>query len=509
MDIKQQFRQLKGKEKIQLLSGKNSWETLDIQRIELKSVKMSDGPFGLRVKRADAVSINDSHPATTLPAPVLLACSFDRELLYRAGELLGNECRDQGVSLVLAPGVNIKRSPLCGRNFEYYSEDPHLSSHLAAAFIRGIQSRGVGACIKHFAVNNQEKNRMSVDVKVSKRALFELYLKSFEYAVKSAKPWAVMCAYNSVNGSPCSQNSFLLDEVLRKRWGYEGLTVSDWGAVYDRVKAVNAGLDLEMPSSNGFFDKAVRRAKLFGTLSRKKLNNSVKNVLKLAKKAQEGLENEYTCNYEQHYLEVRRMAAESIVLLKNDSEILPLQANEKIAVIGQFAKEPRFQGNGSSHTNPYKSDNFVEELTLLMSEENVAYAQGYSIGSRESISELEDKAVKLALNSQKVVYFMGLPDYLESESFDRKDMKLPENQLSLLKKLTAANKNIIVVLVNGSPVELSDLLECKGIVESYLGGEASGGAAADILFGIVNPSGRLAETLPEFAENNPRSEERV
>ncbi|MBQ2712411.1 MAG: glycoside hydrolase family 3 C-terminal domain-containing protein [Clostridia bacterium] len=527
-------------EKISLLSGKDSWQTKAVDRVGMPSVKMCDGPLGLRNQNSGD-PIYQSVPATALPSPALLACSFDTEVLKEAGKLLGGEARDQGVDMVLAPAVNIKRSPLCGRNFEYYSEDPVLSSHLAAAFIEGVQSQGVGSCIKHFAVNNQEDRRLSYQVKISERALHEIYLKSFRKAIVDAKPWAVMAAYNGVNGSFCTQNEYLLTEVLRKRWGYNGTVISDWGAIYDRKAALIAGCDLEMPSTFGMSDKYAKAAPA------KYINTSAARIVALAERAQKGKSNNFSCDYEANYQTARRLAGESIVLLKNDGHILPLHGSERIGVIGPFANDPRFLGGGSSHVIAYKKDTALEEIRSLLGIEkdallsgvpmlaeaqapqstealealadeesiveaevdsafeqgNLLYAPGYLANRDRNMTKLIAEAESVAAKVDKVVYFMGLPESWETEGKDRTHLRLPDNQIFLLKKLSAINPNIVVVITSGGVVDLSFDDCCKGLIFAYLAGEAGGGATADVLFGVANPSGRLSETVPHCIENTP------
>lgn len=492
-------------EKASLLSGENFWFTKKSPRLDIEQIMVSDGPHGLRQmdisENKDNPDFNDSIKAVCFPTASSLACSFDRNLLKKLGKALGYECQAQGVSVILGPGTNIKRSPLCGRNFEYFSEDPYLATELATAHINGVQSRGVGTSLKHFAMNNQEKRRMSVSSEVDERTMREIYLAAFEGAVKNAKPWTVMCSYNRINGIHASQNKWLLTDVLRNEWGYNGLVMSDWGAVDDRVLGVKAGLDLEMPASMGKNDKRIVEAVLLGKLSIDDVNKACKNVLELVKKSSENKIDGIKWDKEKDHELARKIESECMVLLKNEDNILPISKDENVAFIGKFAKVPRYQGGGSSHINSFKVESaldYAKEKGLT-----VTYAQGYITEEDKTDKKLVDEAVKLAKKSDVAVLFLGLTDIIESEGYDRNDMKMPNCQIELLKAVKEANENIVVVLHNGSPVEMDWLEDTKALLEAYLGGQAVGGAEVEILFGDKCPSGKLAETFPERLEDNP------
>ena len=505
MNIKELIKEMTIEEKASLCSGLNFWNTKSIERLNIPSIMMTDGPHGLR-KQADAadhLGLNKSIESTCFPTASALACSWNRDLVNDLGVALGKECQSEDVSIILGPGVNIKRSPLCGRNFEYYSEDPYLSSQLAKHQIQGTQSQGVGTSIKHFAANNQEERRMIIDTIVDERTLREIYLASFETAIKEANPWTVMCAYNKLDGEFCSENHKLLTEILRDEWGYEGVVVSDWGAVVDRDKALHAGLELQMPADEGRGDAIIVEAIKNGTLSEDVLDRSVERLLTLTFKAIENKKDNTTFSKEDHHELARKIAGECIVLLKNEGNILPLAKTEKIAVIGDLAKKTRYQGGGSSHINPTKIDNAYEEIVNLVGQENVLYSRGYDLNIDDINEELVNEAKELASKADKVVLFIGLPERYESEGFDRTHLNMPINQESIVKELQSINENIIVVLSNGSPIEIPFINDIKGLVEGYLTGQASGKAVADILYGEVNPSGKLAETFPLKLSHNP------
>ena len=493
--------QLTLEEKASLCSGLDFWRTQPVERLGVPSVMVSDGPHGLRKQAgvSDQLGVSPSIPATCFPTGAGLASSWDRGLMEEVGRALGEEAQTERIAVLLGPGANIKRSPLCGRNFEYFSEDPFLSSQIAKHYILGLQSQGVGASIKHFAANNQEYKRMNVDTLVDERTLREIYFASFETAIREAKPWTVMCAYNKLNGAYCADNYRLLTEVLRDEWGYEGLVVSDWGAEDDRIEGIKAGMDLEMPGNGGRNDRKIVEAVNNGSLDEKDLDKVVTRVLELVLK---GVENTKEMTYDQteHDVLARKVASECMVLLKNDHKILPLNKSTKVAVVGILAKNPRYQGGGSSHINPTFLHNALEEMEKMG---EVRYAQGYDIHSDEPDEVLEAEAVKLALDNEVVVIFAGLPDRYESEGYDRKHMQMPNNQVCLIEALSKVNKNIVVVLSNGSPIEMPWLNNVKAVLEGYLGGQAGGAAAADLLYGKVNPSGKLAETFPIKLKDNP------
>lgn len=482
-------------EKASLCSGADFWHTKQIEGKDIPVIMMSDGPHGLR----KMVGM-DSIKAVCFPAACALACSYDRELVREMGKALGNECQSEGVAVLLGPGANIKRSPLCGRNFEYFSEDPYLASRMAAAHIKGVQSMGVGSSLKHFAANNQETRRFSASSEVDERTFREIYLSAFEYAVKEAKPQTVMCSYNKIGGEYSSQNKRLLTDILRDEWGFEGLVVSDWGAVDDRVKGVKAGLDLEMPASMGKNDKRIVDAVKNGDLDEADLDKVVMRVLDLIFKGDENRQYAAKWDKDKDRALARKIASECIVLLKNEKKTLPLDAKKKIAFIGEFADKPRFQGGGSSHINVEQAASAVEAAKEYA---EVSYAQGYITNEDKTDDALLAEAVKLAEESDTVVIFAGLPDSFESEGFDRKHMRMPQCQLELIDKVLGVNKNTVVVLHNGAPIEMPFADKARSIVECYLGGEMIGAAVCDVLFGKVNPSGKLAETFPKKLSDNP------
>jgi beta-glucosidase len=503
-------------EKASLCLGSDFWHTAPIPRLGIPAVALSDGPHGLRKQpdEGDHVGISGSLPATCYPTASALGSSFDPDLVRRVGEALGAEALTQGVAVVLGPGINIKRSPLCGRNFEYFSEDPLVSGVLGAALVEGVQSQGIGTSVKHYAANNQETDRLRVSADVDERTLREIYLPGFERVVTQARPWTVMCAYNKVNGVYASENPWLLTEVLRDEWGFDGLVMSDWGAVHDRVAALDAGLDLEMPPDHGVSDAAIVAAARSGELDEAVLDRAVARVLRLVDRALSGaidVGEEATArpgfDADGHHALARAAAAECAVLLKNDGDLLPLQpsAGDTVAVIGEFARTPRYQGAGSSRVNPTQVDNAVDELQAAVPDGvRVVFAPGFGIGTTTVDDELAAEAVALAGRASVVVAFLGLPDADESEGFDRTHLDLPANQTALVGRLAAANPNLVVVLANGSAVRLSDWEQhAAAILECWLSGQAAGGAAADLLVGAANPSGRLAETLPLRLEDNP------
>lgn len=485
-------------EKASLCSGKDSWRTKPIPRLNIPQMMVSDGPHGLRKQKSEAVDMNETIEAVCFPAGCATAASFDRDLLYKLGETLGNECQAEGVGVILGPAVNIKRSPLCGRNFEYYSEDPYLASEIAASQIKGIQSKNVGTSIKHFFANNQEHRRMSSSSEMDERTAREIYLSAFEGAIKQSKPWTVMCSYNRINGIYAAQNKKYLTDILRDEWGFDGFVVSDWGATNDRVLDLEAGMDLEMPSSFGLNDKKIVEAVKNGTLAEDILDKAVKRILNIVFRFENNRDKNAVFNKETDHELARKICAESIVLLKNEN-ILPLSNQQKVAFIGEFAKNPRYQGSGSSHINSFK----VESAMDCIDSENIIYSQGYNGKDDIVDNKLLTEAVDIAKKVDTVVIFAGLPDKFESEGYDRTHMQLPQCQNTLIKSITEVNKNVVVVLHNGSPVEMPWVDDVKAIVEVYLGGQAVGGATVDILYGKVNPSGHLAESFPIKLQDNP------
>lgn len=488
-------------EKASLCSGLDNWHTKPIERLGIPSIRMSDGPHGLR---KEVPNQQTSVPSTCFPTAVTTASSWDRELIKQMGQAIAQECQAEEVDIILGPAINIKRSPLCGRNFEYFSEDPYLSSQLATAYIQAVQSMGVGTSLKHYAANNQEYRRFTIDETIDERTLREIYLSNFEGAVKEGKPWTVMCSYNRVNGILASENKYLLTDILKEEWGFEGFVVSDWGAVDERVEGIKAGLDLEMPSSYGIGDQKIIEAVKIGKLDEKELDQTVERLLKIIFKAVDNRKRGTTYDKQAHHKLARKIAGESMVLLKNQDNILPLKKEGTIAIIGAFAKKPRYQGGGSSHVNPTKLDNALEEIEkLVQGKAKIIYEEGYNLDNDEMNQELIDKAKETAKKSNVAIIFAGLPDRYESEGYDRKHMKMPENHNKLIEEVSKVQPNTIVVLSNGAPVEIPWIDKVKGLLESYLGGQAGGGAVADILFGEVNPSGKLAETFPKKLSHNP------
>ena len=500
MDIKNLVSQMTLEEKCGLLSGLDFWHTKPVPRLNVPSVMVSDGPHGLRKQDegGDHLGMNDSIAAVCMPAACATAASFDRELIRRSGEAIGASAQHEGVSVVLGPAVNIKRSPLCGRNFEYFSEDPYLTGQMASAFIQGVQSKHVGTSIKHFAANNQEHRRMSSSSNASERTLREIYFPGFETAVKEAQPWTVMCSYNRINGVYASQDPWLLTQVLRDEWGFEGYVVSDWGAVSDRVKGVAAGLDLEMPASGGFNDRKVMQAVLEGRLEEAVVDRAVERILTINYKFLENAAPETPWDKEADHALAAEIAGECMVLLKNNG-VLPLNKADSIAFIGEFAEKPRFQGGGSSHINCFKTTSALEAAQGL----NVSYARGYMVKEDTTTPELIAEAVEKAKNARVAVIFAGLPDDYESEGYDRTFMFLPPCQNELIEAVAAVNPNTVVVLYNGSPVEMPWVDKVSAVIEGYLGGQAVGTATVNVLFGDVNPCGKLPESFPKKLSDNP------
>lgn len=506
IDIQALIDQMTLEEKVGMCSGLDFWHLKGVERLHIPSIMVTDGPHGLRKQKgsSDHVGIFDSVPATCFPSAAGLAGSWDRELVGKVGVALGEECQAEDVAVLLGPGANIKRTPLCGRNFEYFSEDPFLSSEMAASHIQGVQSQGVGTSLKHFALNNQEHRRMSVDAIVDERTMREIYLASFEGAVKKGKPWTVMSAYNKVNGTYASENEFLLTDILKEEWGHEGFVVSDWGAVDERVDALAAGLELEMPSSNGSGDKKIIEAVQSGKLSVELLNQAVARLLRIIFMSVDQKKENASFNVGEHHQLARTVASECMVLLKNEQQLLPLSKGKKVAVIGAFAQKPRFQGGGSSHIVPTALDNPLQEMKQLAGDSSfIVYAEGYSLDNDNSDDALVEEAKKAASEADVAVVFAGLPDRYESEGYDRKHLNMPGNQNRLIKAVASVQSNVVVVLMNGSAIEMPWADEVGAILEAYLGGQAVGGAIADLLFGEANPSGKLAETFPAKLSDNP------
>ena len=500
-DLKKIVSEMTLEEKAGMCSGLDFWHLKEVEHLGIPKVMVSDGPHGLRKQdeKGDHLGINDSIKAVCFPPAVLSACSFDRGLMEEMGKAIGREAQANDVSVVLGPAVNIKRSPLCGRNFEYYSEDPYLAGEIAAAFVKGVQSQHVGTSIKHFAANNQEYRRMSSSSEVDERTLREIYFPAFETAVKKAQPYTFMCSYNQINGTFASENKWLLTDVLRGEWGFKGYVMSDWGAVNDRVKGLEAGLELEMPASGGDNDAMIVKAVKDGALEEKILDQAVERILRIIfEYADHRKPQEFTM--EKDHEGAQHIAEESMVLLKNENHILPLKTSEKAAFIGGFARNPRFQGGGSSHINCFKTTNVLDSVPC---DAQVVYAEGFPADRDFYDKALADEAVKAAAEADKAVIFAGLPESFESEGYDRSHMRLPECQNRLITEILKVQPNTVIVLHNGSPVEMPWLGEIKGLLETYLGGQAGGAAAANILYGKINPSGKLAETMPLKLSDNP------
>ncbi|UGQ12563.1 glycoside hydrolase family 3 C-terminal domain-containing protein [Yinghuangia sp. ASG 101] len=526
-DIEAALAALTLEEKASLLCGAGAWETVGVEHAGVPSIVLTDGPHGLRLQdpgaEHSAFDINLSLPATCFPTAAALGSSWDTGLMARIGEALGAESRAAGVSVLLGPGVNIKRSPLCGRNFEYLSEDPLLSGHLGAALVRGVQSTGVASSVKHFAANNQETERMTVSAEVDERTLREIYLAAFEHIVATERPGTVMAAYNKINGVHAAQNPWLLTRVLRDEWGFEGLVVSDWGAVLDPVAAVAAGLDLEMPSTNGFSARRLVEAVGDGRLEESAIDRAVTRVLELIGRTAAGREPAPEPDLDAHHALARRAAAESAVLLRNEGAVLPLDpdAAVNIAVIGEFARTPRYQGAGSSRVNPTRLDNAWDALreaagaksALTFSpgflltdaaDADTADASGTPGAPADEAAALVSDAVAAAAAADVALVFLGLPEGVESEGHDRDSLDLPAAQIRLLEAVARANPNVVVVLANGGVVEVASWQHhARAVLEGWLGGQAGGGAIADLVFGRANPSGRLAETIPLRLADNP------
>jgi beta-glucosidase len=492
--------------RVALTGGLDFWHTQAVPGVDLPSVMVTDGPHGLRKQAgaaADIVGINNSVPATCFPPAVGLASTWDPELLTEVGEALGTECLVERVGVLLGPGLNIKRSPLCGRNFEYFSEDPLVSGELAAALVEGIQGKGVGTSVKHFAANNQETDRMRRDSLLDERTLREVYLRGFARVVTKARPWTVMCSYNRINGTFASENHWLLTDVLRGEWGFEGLVVSDWGAVHDRVVSLQAGLDLEMPA-NPEHEAGVNAALAEGRIGEATVDVAYTRIEKVLRRAVASFEHAPdSFDVDAHHALARKAAEESIVLLANDG-VLPLASETKVAVVGEFARTPRYQGAGSSRVNPTKLDNALDAINALVGHE-VPFAPAFTTAPGQELSEsaVED-AVAIARDAEVVLAFLGLGEAHESEGYDRDTLLLPAEQLAVLDAILEVNTNVVVVLSNGSSVQVSGFADrVRAIVEGWLGGQAGGPAVADVLYGVVNPSGKLTETIPVRLEDVP------
>ena len=501
MNIEEIMKELTLEEKAGLCSGADFWHTKAVERLGIPRAMMCDGPHGLRKQKGegDHLGIKESIEAVCFPTASALASSYDIDLLNSLGETLGEECQAEDVAMLLGPGLNIKRSPLCGRNFEYFSEDPYLAGQLGAAFVKGIQRKGVAACVKHFAANNQETMRMSSTSQLDERTLHEIYLPAFETVVKEAKTRSVMCSYNKINGTYAAENKTLLTDILREKWGFDGFVVTDWGAAKDRINGLLAGLDLEMPGGPGTQDSKIVEAVKKGSLEEEVLDQAVRNILKFISDYQSNRNVNSQSDMKKDHILAAEFAKECAVLLKNDQQILPIDKGAKVAFIGQFAMQPRYQGAGSSHINVPHAVSALEAAQHF----NIQYAQGY-IPTEEGCNEaLVEEAVKAAKEAEVAVLFVGLPDAYETEGVDRITMELPENQNHLIEAVAAIQANTVVVLHGGSPVEMPWADKVSSILNMHLGGDNVGTAEIALLFGDANPSGKLAETYPMKLADNP------
>lgn len=499
--FKEQISKMTTEEKAGLLSGRDIWSTKPVKHLKLPAVFFSDGPNGIRkqIGEADHLGLNASLPATCFPGAATIANSWNVELVEKIGELLGEEAASFGINVLLGPGLNIKRNPLCGRNFEYFSEDPYLSGKLAAAYIRGVQKKGVAACPKHFAVNNRETLRMVSDSILDERTLREIYLTGFEIAVKEGKPKAIMTSYNRINGVYANENAHLLQDILRKEWGFSGAVITDWGGSNDHVAGVEAGSSLEMPGTGGDSDRQLVKAVKEGKLSEDILNERVTEVLQLIQETK--LEETKVFSIEEHHAAAQKAAEESIVLLKNEDDILPLKSGTKVGIIGEFANLPRYQGAGSSSVYPTKLDTTLDQVKNCPLQV-LGWAEGYRRNRKTDIKLLKE-ALELAARSEVVLLYLGLEESSESEAMDRGNLKLPGNQLELLEVLKEVNENVVIVLSAGGVVEMPWISQCKGLLYGGLGGQAQAGAMVKAIIGQINPGGKLAETYPLVYEDTP------
>jgi beta-glucosidase len=492
------IEQMTNEEKASMGSGSDFWHTQPIPRLNIASIMMTDGPHGLRKQKGqgDHIGINQSHPSTCFPTAATIANSWDRELIKSMGEALAKECHSAHVSVLLGPGINIKRSPLCGRNFEYFSEDPFLTGELASSFVFSIERNGIGTSLKHFAVNNQEYNRMVSNSIVDQRALREIYLSSFEKVVKQAKPSTVMAAYNKVNNVYCCENEFLLTDILRGEWGFQGAVISDWGATNDRIQSHIAGMDLEMPGNAKDNEKKIAKALNQGQLNPRIIDASISRMLSL-------IENHPTTgepfSEEEHHQLARYIASQSFVLLKNE-HLLPLTSTERILIVGDMANNPRYQGSGSSLITPTKLPSLLDALD----NEQIPYTYTSGTGQKDIRDEvLLNEALSLAKQAKVVVIMAGLPETYESEGFDREHLHMPDSHNELISKICEVNKNVVVIISAGSPITMPWLPSVGAVLQTYLSGQAGSEAIIDILLGRINPSGKLAESYPKVIEDTP------
>ncbi|MGG1880233.1 glycoside hydrolase family 3 C-terminal domain-containing protein [Paenibacillus cisolokensis] len=492
-------------EKASLMSGKDFWQTQEIERLGIHSIFLADGPHGIRkqAEAADHLGLNPSLPATCFPTAATVANSWNVELGEQIGRYLGQEAVAQKLNVLLGPGINMKRNPLCGRNFEYFSEDPYLAGKLAAGYIRGIQEHGISACVKHFAANNQEERRMSIDTIVDERTLREIYLTAFEIAINEGKPQTVMSSYNRVNGDYTNENLHLMQDILRKEWGYDGVVVTDWGGSNDRVAGLIAGNELEMPTTAGETNAEIVQAVKSGKLDEEVLDQCADRLLHLIFTTEQAFAGEHqpTFDIKEHHAVAQQAAEESIVLLKNEGGILPLNPASKIAVIGDFAMEPRYQGAGSSIVNPTALDNTLESLKPF-GLNSIGYEPGFERYGKKSRKKVA-RACALAEQADIVLLYIGLDEVTEAEGLDRQNMRLPDNQIALLEALYQVNPNIVAVLSCGSAIEMPWIHQVKGLLHGYLSGQAGARAILRVLTGEVNPSGKLAETYPLCYADTP------
>ena len=500
-DVKKLISEMTLEEKASLLGGDDFWHTKAVERLGIPRFMMSDGPHGLRKQdqEGDHLGINDSIKAVCFPAACATASSFDTDLIEKMGETIGDECQAEDLAVVLGPAVNIKRSPLCGRNFEYFSEDPYLAGKMAAAYISGVQSKHVGTSIKHFALNDQETNRMNISAEASERTIREIYFPAFEIAVKESQPKTVMCSYNKINGTYSSDNEWLLNKVLREDWGFKGAVMTDWGAVDDRVQGVKAGLELEMPGNTAENDKKIVEAVRSGALDERLVDRAVERLLTVM---YDHYDNRVGGTFDRDRdHEVAEKVEENCAVLLQNNGILPLKEGQKIVYIGEYAEKPRYQGGGSSHINSSKVVSALDAAKAAG--RTISYVKGFPADRNEENADLLAEAVAAAKEADVAVIFAGLPDVIESEGYDRRDMKMPACQIKVIEEVAKVQKNVVVVLHNGSPVEVPWAEDVAAILEMYLGGQAVGTAEDHLLFGIANPSGHLAETFPVKLEDNP------
>lgn len=506
MDIKGLIEKMTLDEKLHLLTGKNNWETVGVERLGIPSISVSDGPNGLRKVEAVVDGKEISVKSTCFPTASAMAATWNTELIREIGECLAEECQAESVDILLGPGVNIKRTPLCGRNFEYFSEDPYLAGELASAYINGVQGKDVGTSLKHYAANNQEYDRHHISSEVDIRALREIYLKPFEIAVKKAKPWTVMCSYNRINGVYGSEHKLLLDDILRKEWGFDGFVVSDWGAVWDRAKSLKASLELAMPYNENHY-KVLKRAYDEGKFTDEEINSALERYLKIVFRAYNARSKrikEYDAG--KHHEVAKKAALEAITLLKNDDDILPVNKSKvkKLAIIGEFASMPVIQGGGSAHVQPSKVDAPIDKIRELAQKEGIEVDYAISMSVRSQSQYNQNSALTLAENADQVIMFVGNRNTVESEGYDRADMRLAPDEENAILQISRRNPNTVVVVQAGSAIDMSGWIDkVKGVLFAWYAGQAGGHAVAEILFGVHSPCGKTAETFPLCLEDTP------